>query len=371
MSDRARVAVTFEQCWHRVPGGTARAAIETTAALVAKHPALEIVGVSAWHRHPPPDVHRPPVPVAQIRLPRSLLYESWHRLRRPAVTRSTGPVAVIHATGLAMPPRTAPIVWTLHDLAWRRDPSAFTRHGVRFFEAALRAARNDADLVLCSSQATLDDAVGAGLSFDRLRLVPLGARPIPVTPADVVAAKAHHGLERPYVLSVGTAEPRKNLARLVQAFTTPDLTDRRLDLVVIGPAGWQDDPQSSDNLPGGRLRPLGFVPDAELAALYNGAAAFAYPSVWEGFGLPVLEAMAHGAPVVTSEATAMAEIAGEDGAVLVNPLDPVSIAAGLARVLDDADLAERLRVAGHERAAAHTWERTAELTAQAYAELVP
>jgi len=370
MRDRVRVAVTFEQCWHRVPGGTARAAIETTAALVRRHPELDLVGVSARHRRPPPASHTPPVPVSQLRLPRRALYDAWHHLRRPAVSGATGPVEVIHATGSAMPPRSAPIVWTLHDLAWRRDPSTFTRRGVRFFEAALGLARRDADLVLCSSQATIDDAVTAGLPAERLRLVPLGVRIVAVTPAEVAAARRRHALDRPYVLSVGTAEPRKNLGRLVAAFATPALARRDLDLVVVGPRGWNEDaPVPGDRL-GDRLRSVGFVPDLELAALYAGAAVFAYPSLWEGFGLPVLEAMAQGAPVVTSAGTTMADVSGSDGAVLVDPLDPLAIAAGVARVVDDPGLADRLRAVGHRRAADHTWDRTADLTASAYAELV-
>ncbi|MEJ7584268.1 MAG: glycosyltransferase family 1 protein [Acidimicrobiales bacterium] len=371
MPERVRVAVTLEQCWHRVPGGTARAAIDTTAALLARHPELELVGVSACHRRPPLAPHAPPMPVAQLRLPRRVLYDAWHHLRRPAVTRATGPVELIHATGYAFPPPSAPIVWTLHDLAWRRDPSTFTARGVRFFETALRLAHTDASLVLCSSSTTMGAAAAAGLPADRLRLVPLGVRPIGTTAAEVAAVRAKHGLDGPYVLSVGTAEPRKNLARLMEAFATPTLDDRAIDLVVVGPAGWQDGTAAAAARLGHRLRPLGFVPPAELAALYAGAEVFAYPSLWEGFGLPVLEAMAQGVPVVTSEATAMAEVAGDRGAVLVDPLDPEAIATGLTSVLDDPALADRLRTVGHERVAAHTWERTAELTAAAYAELIP
>src|SRR5262245_16057847 len=110
-----RVALTLEQCWHPVPGGTAVAALELTRALAARDD-VEVVGVTAWHRAVAPALFRPPVQMRQLALPRLALYESWHYLRRPAVERATGPVDVIHATGWALPPRTAPLVTTIHDL---------------------------------------------------------------------------------------------------------------------------------------------------------------------------------------------------------------------------------------------------------------
>jgi glycosyltransferase involved in cell wall biosynthesis len=159
-------------------------------------------------------------------------------------------------------------------------------------------------------------------------------------------------------LFVGTVEPRKNLGRLlaaVQALGRPDL-----EVVLVGPAGWDRQVEERRG-----VRRLGFVTRAELAALYAGSAVVCYPSLREGFGLPVLEAMAHGAPVVTSAGTATAEVAG-DAAVLVDPLDTEAIAAGLACVLDDPARAEAMRAAGRARAATFTWDRTASGTVGAY-----
>jgi glycosyltransferase involved in cell wall biosynthesis len=196
--------------------------------------------------------------------------------------------------------------------------------------------------------------------------VPLGVRPPAAFDADARAeADRWHALERPYVLSVGTAEPRKNLSVLVEAMRALGRDD--VDLVLVGPAGWGEDVATLVAPLGDRVQRLGFVPDADLGHLYAGAAAFAYPSRWEGFGLPVLEAMAHGAPVVTSAGTACAEVAGDAG-LLVAADDSAALGQALARLLVDPAEADRRRALGRARAAELTWERTADLTADAYAE---
>ena len=221
---RLGVAVTLEQCWHDVPGGTATAAIELCRELQTRSD-IEPIGVAAWHRRPPPDAWQPPIPVRHLRLPRLALYEAWHWLRRPAVQVATGPVAVIHATGMAMPPHSAPIVLTVHDLAYLHDRSRFTRRGMSFFLGALDRAMSDADLVLCSSEATRADAVTAGFDPGRLRVVPLGVRAARVPAAKVANIRAKFALQRDYVLFVGTPEPRKNLGALVAAFRQLDRCD--------------------------------------------------------------------------------------------------------------------------------------------------
>jgi glycosyltransferase involved in cell wall biosynthesis len=359
------VAVTLEQCWHRVPGGTAVATLEQVRALQARDD-LELIGVSARHRSAPPEPFRPPVPVAALPLPRRLLYRAWHSIRRPSVQSATGPVAIIHATAVAIPPKTAPLVVTIHDLAFLADPSHPTRHGGRFFRRATDLARRHADLVLCPSRATMAECEAAGFDPARLRLVPWGVTATPATEEEVERVRRVHRLRRPYVLFAGTVEPRKNLAGLTEAFR--HLDGRDVDLVLVGPAGWNE--RLADRIAdlGDRARALGFVPATDRDALLAGAAVFCYPSLREGFGLPVLEAMAQGTPVVTSMGTATEEVA--DGAgLLADPNDPASIADALAKVLDDATIAADLGAQGRARAAAFTWERTAERTAAAYAEL--
>jgi glycosyltransferase involved in cell wall biosynthesis len=140
-----------------------------------------------------------------------------------------------------------------------------------------------------------------------------------------------------------------------------------LELLLAGPAGWKEDLTSGVASLEGRVRSLGFVPPDDLDALYTGAVAVVYPSLAEGFGLPVLEAMAHGVPVVTSAGKATEEVAG-DAALLVDPLDVDAIAGAMERVLDDRELAFSLGAAAKERAASFTWQRSAELVAAVYAE---
>src|SRR5262249_50860351 len=298
------------------------------------------------------------------------LYEAWHVFRRPSVERATGPVHVIHATGLAMPPRSAPTVLTVHDLTFLHYSEYFSRAGRRFFDQSMALAHRDADLILCSSLATLEDCRAAGFEQDRLRHVPLGVETVRAGTVEVARARRAYALERPYVLWIGTMEPRKNLEGLFAAFGRLD-TD--VELVLVGPRGWKEDPaRLLGALPEQkrrRVRALGFVPHTDLGPLYAGASVFCFPSLLEGFGLPVVEAMAQGTPVVTSRGTSTAELSGE-AALLVDPLDPAAIAGALERVLVDEKLAERLSRAGPARAAEFTWKRTAQLVKEAYRELV-
>jgi glycosyltransferase involved in cell wall biosynthesis len=364
VTDGLRVALTLEQCWHAVPGGTARSALESARAL-QEHTDLRLVGVAARHSGPPPQAWTPTIPVEHLALPRNLLYESWHYLRRPHVQRATGEVDVIHATGVAVPPKSAPLVVTVHDLAFLHDPAHFTRHGLRFFRRALDLTRADADLVVVPSEATRDDCVAHGFDEARVRVVPWGIDAAPATPDEVAAARAQRRLTRPYVLWTGTIEPRKNLPTLLRAFAQ---VDSGADLVLVGPQGWNEDLDRLIAPVRSRVHVIGFVPADDLAPLYAGASVFAYPSLREGFGLPVLEAMAQGTPVVTSTGTSTAEVAGDAG-LLVDPRDEAGLADALGALLDDRDRAEALGEQGRRRAMTFTWVRAAEAFAALYREV--
>jgi glycosyltransferase involved in cell wall biosynthesis len=353
-----RVALTLEQCWHSVPGGTARASLDLAAALAADD-GLEVVGVAARHRSVPAAPWTPTVQVRQLPLPRQALYPAWQRLRRPSVQRATGPVDLVHATTMAVPPRSAPLVVTVHDLAFLADPSHFTPRGLAFFRRGLDLVRRDADVVLVPSEAVRAECLAAGLEPGRLRVVPHGVDARPVGDADVRRVRSAYGLTGRYVLWTGTQEPRKNLAGLLDAFGR---VDADVDLVLAGPSGWGPD-LSGRIAATPRVRPLGFVPDADRDALYAGADLLAYPSLREGFGLPVLEAMAQGTPAVTSAGTSMAEFAVGR---LVDPTDPTALAAALAELLADDALRDRLGREARERAAAYTWPAAAAAVRRAY-----
>lgn len=339
----------------------------------------ETVGVSAWHRNPPEEPFIPSVPVAQLRLPRAALYRCWHKMRWPSVQRATGPVDAIHATGMAVPPRTAPLAVTVNDLAFLRHPDHFTARGVRFFAQSLELARNDADIVVCPSQHTADDCLHAGIAAEKVRIVPYWVDDCLTPPQEAEGVRQRFGLAEKFVLWVGTAEPRKNLSGLLEAWQTLDRSAEQL--VLVGPAGWNSNPNSGEFASnsgldgasaahGQSVRRLGFLSEADKRALMRAAAMVCYPSLTEGFGLPVLEAMVQETPVVTSATGATAEVAGRAG-VLVDPLQPRAIADALAGLLDSPEEAARLGQQGRERAQAEfTWQRTAQGLLDVYQEIV-
>src|SRR5690606_502480 len=166
------------------------------------------------------------------------LYEAWHGLRWPPVERATGPVDVVHATAVAVPPSRAPLVMTIHDLAFLADSSLVTKHGNRFFRRGTELARRHASLVLVPSEATAQECREAGFDADRIRVVPWGVDVEQATGDDIERVRRRHGLGRPYVLFVGTIEPRKNLAGVIAAVT--GLEGRDVDLVIVGPEGWNE-----------------------------------------------------------------------------------------------------------------------------------
>src|SRR5450432_192034 len=363
-SRRLRVAVTLEQCWHEVPGGTASSALETVRALQRRND-VEVLGVAARHATLPPAPWTPPVRMHQLPLPRIALYESWHALRWPPVQRATGPVDVIHATTFAIPPKSAPLVVTVHDLAFVHEPMHFTKHGRRFFRRGLALARAQADAVLVPSQSTFDDCIIAGFKPDVLHLVPHGVSVPAVDAADVAAFVTAHGLPERYLLWCGTLEPRKNLPTLLTAFAAVRRHHPDLNLVLVGPTGWGEVSVPRELAEGVRL--LGFLPADQLHAAYAGARVFCYPSLREGFGLPVLEAMAHGVPVVTSAGTAMAEFVS-NGGILVDPLDADALAAGIEAALGD--LHDELAAAAIKQSTRYSWDTAAQLCVDAYRSVI-
>jgi glycosyltransferase involved in cell wall biosynthesis len=252
---------------------------------------------------------------------------------------------VLHCTTMRAPLRARPpVVATVHDVAVLRHPKAFPAWHRHTGRLALHQAVRSADAIVAVSAFTRDELTELlGVSADRVRVVGNG-----VDPVFTAAGPAASG---DYVLAVGTLEPRKNLARAVDAARLAGV-----ELRVVGAPGW-----GGVNVPGW----VGRIDDADLAALYRGARCLVFPSLYEGFGIPILEAMACGTPVVTSRGGATEEVAG-GAAVLVDPHDAEAIAAGIAEAERRRDELRRL---GLERARAFTWERTADLVENLWREL--
>ena len=304
-------------------------------------------------------------------------YQAWHRFRRPVVRV---PGDLVHAPSLAVPSSgRRPLVVTVHDLAFRTHPECFPPRGRAFHERGLELARAEAAAVIVPSEATAAELRHAGFEAARVHVahhgIDLGPlhppeRPGPHFPAPSMnpLQQMHPhwqpaadpagggapvlGLEpRSYVLFVGTVEPRKGVDVLLAAHAVlrrqghPDLR-----VVVAGPPGWGETP--SLDRPG--VVAPGRIDEPTLDALYRGAAALAVPSRSEGFGLPALEAMARGCPVVASDAGALPEVVGDAG-VLVPPGDADALAAALDRLLTEDSVAASLGAAGHQRAATFTW----------------
>ena len=320
---------------------------------------IEVIGVAGRHRRPPTDGFAPPISVNSLPIGGPLLFESWLRLRWPKVESVVDNADLVHSTTIIPPATSLPLVVTIHDLAFLRHPDFFTARGNKVFRRSLDIIRDKAAMVLCSSQVTLDDCRTAGIGADRLRLVPLGVTSQTITDVDRARVRATYDLPERFVLFVGTLEPRKNLARLIAAL---DSIRGAPPLVVVGMAGWGDHTPATAY----DVRFTGFVPAHNLPALYEACTVFAFPSILEGYGLPVIEAMAHGAAVVTSRGTSTEEVAG-GAAVLVDPLSVESIAAGVSEAIANVD---ELRARGLARAAEVTWSATAEATVSAYREVM-
>ena len=366
MASAPRVAMTLTQDWHAVPGGTAVAANALAAALETTDEA-DVVGVVPRGRRPVASAV-PPVPTVALPLPVPYLYDFWHHVRRPRITSVTDKVDLVHLTvPIAAPPERIPTVATVHDLLPVTMPELFRRRGVRLMTRGLDRIRREAAAVIVPAELMREEFVEHGFDPARLHVVPLGVEPPPrPTPAEVRELLARLGLEEPFVLFVGTAEPRKGLDVLVDALARLGRDD--VTLALVGPAGWGDLGTSLDAL-GERVRRLGYLPTNELRLLQSAAPVTCLPSRAEGFGLPVLEAMACGSPVVTTAGTTMEEVAG--GAALLVPVgDAPALADALEAVLDDPSTAGRLADLGRRRAAEFTWERTARAVGRVYREVL-
>jgi glycosyltransferase involved in cell wall biosynthesis len=369
------VALHVDQLFFGAPGGIGTYVRNLAPTLVRVDPTLE---VRLFHARFGPDV-RPNERwmrdfwVQELDGTIRSLYPRWDVLGRPALPASLGSADVVHATNHAAIPPAGPgqrLVVTVHDLAFERFPSLFPRGWRTLYRLGLRAAVRRADAILTPSRNTAEDVVArTAVDPSKLHVVPLAAS-LERGTLEVEEVLTRLKVRAPYVLFVGTLEPRKNLVRLVRAYRRVAATGLPHALVLAGPLGWHHEALMREiALPGpGEVVLTGPLPAEDLDALFRGAAAFVYPSLYEGFGLPVLEAMARGAPTVASNTSSVPEVYGET-ALGVNPRSVAEIASAMERVLSDAQLAGRLSELGRARAGRFSWDETARGTLAVYREV--
>ena len=301
----------------------------------------------------------------------------WLRLALPFRLWRDG-VDLVHLPSTILPPLLpCPAVVTVHDLAWMRYPETYQPDDLRMQRIAMSGAAARAAAIIAVSESTARDL---GEHFprcaDRVAIIPLGVSPRFSPEGLAVSKRAFPGAERlggGYVLYAGGLQPRKNLRALLAAYRALRSQAEAPPLVLVGKIS----PHAQELMEEARRLSVeqevifaGYLPDDMMPALYRGATIFVYPSRYEGFGLPVLEAMASGTPVVTSSVSAMPEVAGE-AALLVSPESAEELAGAMARLLADAALQADLRVRGLARARLFTWEETARRTVEVYRRALP
>jgi glycosyltransferase involved in cell wall biosynthesis len=285
------------------------------------------------------------------------------------------PVDVLHVQYTAPPFTPCPLVASIHDLSFEHLPETFKRRSRAQLRLTVRRTVRNAARILTLSEFSRRDIIETyGVDPARVTVTPLAAPPHFAPVADqarLQEVRRRYGIERDYLLSVGSIQPRKNLKRLIRAYSLLRGTrsqSKLPQLVLVGKRGWlfdeilrSVDEHRQDN----DIVLTGYVPEDDLPALYSGALCFLYPSYFEGFGLPVVEAMQCGAPVIAGNRSSLPEVV-ESAGLLVDPFDERKIAEAIAKMIDDPDYRGELRVKGMTRAKAFSWTNTARLTLQAY-----
>lgn len=296
----------------------------------------------------------------------------WMQFVLPATLARLRPDLCHYTNYIAPLVGSCPSVVTMYDMGLFKYPETQPRKALLTVRSILPRVAKRADRIITSSYSSRDDIVST-LHVDPERIHVVYAAPgaefrVMEDRARLEHVRAKYGLQNPFVLAVGTIEPRKNLGRLIEAFARAKRAGRPEHLILVGQLGWKYETllnQIETTRLGDAVRLAGYIPDEDLPAVYNLARGVAFPSIYEGFGLPVVEGMACGVPVLTSNRASTAEI-GADSALLVDPTDTEALADGLLRLLGDEPLREELRAKGIVRAAEFSWTRAAEETVRVY-----
>lgn len=353
--------------------GLGRYATALAAALIEQHPdQIRLFGNFTAEGRPLPELAAAPLRAVRMG------YKPWRmavwlgQILRFNFERLIGPADVYHATEhLLIPLRHTPTILTVHDLIYRLFPQHHKKLNYWYLNAAMPLFVRRADHIIAVSHSTRRDLIQHyDVPDEKITVVHEAAAPtfVPQPPDQVERVRRQYSLPDRYLLAVGTIEPRKNYARLVEALASLRRDDPDLRLVIAGPDGWLTEGFYQAIERHGQadavIRP-GWVADDDLPALMAGATALAQPSIYEGFGLPVLEAMAVGTPVACSHTSSLSEIAG-DAALTFDPEDGEALTAMLRRLLNNAVLRDELREKGRQRAAGFSWERAARETWTVY-----
>jgi glycosyltransferase involved in cell wall biosynthesis len=377
-----RIAIDYTAAT-RQAAGVGLYARSLVDAMLAQDPTNEytlLTGGRPARERPFPDA--PNVRGRSLIIPDRYLNILWYRWRLPiSATFFTGRVDIYHGPDFTLPPLNGGVrkVVTVHDLAFLEHPEYAVPELAAYLKKVVPEAVSSADIVASVSQATTETLVKHfGTPREKIRVVPGGIRPWLRRISDPMlleATRHKYGLQRPLVLAVGTLEPRKNHLGLVKAFRqamgSASKSARPAMLAIAGGPGWLYDETRqavADMKLEKKVRFLGRVSDLDLMLLYSLADVFAFPSFFEGFGFPPIEAMACGAPVITSNTSSLPDVVG-DAALLVNPHDTNDIARAITRVLENEQLREDLRQKGYERARLYTWERSARTMLAIYRQL--
>lgn len=329
-----------------------------------KRPDLDyVLWANAFRRTPPTDLPQN----AEMKLtgwPNKLLNAVMSLTGRPALENLTGGADALYLPNLNFLATAKPYAVTIHDLSFVRYPHFFSPKQ-RLWHAAIRPRRllRRATAVIAVSEHTKNDIVETyGIAPEKIVVITPAANHDcrPVAAAETAGIQAKYGLKPPYFLCVGTVEPRKNLQAAIRAFA--NLDDRRAQLVIVGGDGYQAAAvrAAAHGSPAtDRIRFLDHVVAADLPALYTGAVGLVYPSFYEGFGMPPLEAMACGTPVIASQVSSLSEVVGDAG-LLIDPHRDADITDAMSALLRDPKLRATLSGRGLERAKRYSWEKSAE-----------
>jgi glycosyltransferase involved in cell wall biosynthesis len=376
----ARIGIDYTPA-HEQGGGIGRYVRDLSTALAAlKDDHTYRLFVAGAQRAPLPPPPAPHFAFAPTNITPRWFARIWNRLHIPLpIEAFVGKVSLYHATDFVLPPSlpNTRTLLTVHDLSFVRVPETASPALKAYLDIVVPRSVRRADHLLADSQATKDDLIALyNTPADKITVLLSGVDPRFERVNDLsqqIAVRTKYNIDhRPYIFAVGTVQPRKNYIRLMQALAALRAQGKDISLVIAGGRGWLEDPiyQAIQDLDlQNHVNFIGFADDSDLPTLYSAALCLAFPSLYEGFGLPILEAMKCGTPVVTANVSSLPEVAGT-ATLLVDPYDVEALTHALQRIIEDHSLRQHLVTSGYAHAKSFTWERAARQLLSIYNQLL-